>query len=74
VKEGLRLLGRVVLEKHGSFERVVDYYEGWHPEIQGAILMTGLTGKETKVEKEVIKPIRTFYVKGERLPDKKDTA
>ena len=58
----LKLLSEEILEKYGSFERVRQYWKDWHPEIPNAVLIFGLTGKETMVEKDVIRPVRTFVV------------
>lgn len=58
------LLNEQVVEKFGTFERVIRWYKGWHPEIRGSILIIGLTGKETRVEKSIIRPSYTFKVNG----------
>ena len=57
------LLHEEVLEKNGAFERIRRWYKGWHPEIEGGVLIMGLTGKETFIEETIIRPTRTFMVK-----------
>lgn len=56
------LLCEKVVEKHGAFEKVVRYWRGWFPELEGAILINGWIGKETKQEITIIRPKRTFVV------------
>ncbi len=56
-------VGEVLIEKHGCFEVVDQYYRGWHPEIHpAAVLQNGWSGQETRVRTSIIRPIRTFQV------------
>lgn len=57
------LLSEEVLEKQGALERVRRYYQGWHPELEYSELVQGWTGRETRQEVTVVKPIRIFEVK-----------
>ena len=58
----LEILNEVVLKKSGAFEKVRKYLKGWHSGIPGAVLIWGLTGKETRIENDVIRPTKTFTV------------
>jgi len=55
------LLGLHVLTEQGSYKRVREYREGWHPE-EGGTLIEGLTGQETVVERNSIEPLGIFEV------------
>ena len=58
------LLSEQVIEKQGSFEKVVRYYRGWHPSLRGAVLMgNGWTGRETRQETTIIRAVKTFMVR-----------
>ena len=60
--ERLKILHEQVLEQQNSFRRVKRYIRGWHPEIKNAVLIKGITGKETYFEGTVIEPIGVFYI------------
>jgi len=64
--ERLMLLDEKIVEKLGTFERVIRWYEGWHPELKGAVLVMGQTGKETRLEQTIIRPNYIFRVNGRK--------
>ena len=55
-----KLLHEEIVYQNNSFYIVKRWYEGWHPEL--GILIFGWNGKETYVEKDIIKPCYTFIV------------
>lgn len=55
-------IGEQVLYSRGSFARVVRWYSGWI-RIPMGVWTYGLTGKETHVATDVIKPVEKFEVK-----------
>lgn len=57
------LLDEQILYQQGSFSRVKRYYRGWHLELGGIFTNKGLKGQETIVERDAIRPVRTFMVK-----------
>jgi hypothetical protein len=57
---GIELLDEHVLQKHGAFHRVRRWLRGAHPHL--GVLTKGLTGEETLVEQDVIRPSMTFRV------------
>lgn len=62
MKEGEpKLLGEEIISQQGSFSRVRRWYSGHHPEL-GILTTKGLTGNETIVEEDVIKPVVTIEV------------
>jgi hypothetical protein len=56
----LELLDERIIYVSGCFKRVKRWYRGVHAEI-GVVIM-GLTGLETVVEKDIIIPLQTFFV------------
>ena len=56
------LLSEEILCQQGSFSRVRRYFRGWHSQPGGVLISDGWQGKETEVERAVIRPIRTFMV------------
>jgi len=57
-----RLLSTIVKHQEGGYQRIEQWYSGWHPKMDGAVLTNGWTGRETRVEKDIIKPIQTIFV------------
>lgn len=58
--EGIDILNEQVVSRSGSFVRIKRWLRGVHPEL--GVIMWGLTGWETLIEKDIIKPIHTFTV------------
>lgn len=58
--DGIEILDEQVVSRNGPFVRIKRWLRGAHPEL--GTLMWGLTGWETLVEKDVIRPIHTFIV------------
>lgn len=56
------LIGEKIMSESGALRIVKRWYVGHHPELSGAILTNGWTGKETVVEMQVLKPTHTFIV------------
>jgi hypothetical protein len=56
-------LSEEIIRQNGSYSLRRRWYRDWHPEMKNAVLTKGWTGRETKVEETVIKPIKTFMVK-----------
>ena len=61
-KENFELLSEKLLRQNGAISVVRRYYKGWFPQLPNAVLCVGWTGKETRQDIEVIKPIKTFTV------------
>jgi len=55
------LLDEKVICKRGGYWRVRRWFRGQHPELHGLIIR-GVTGWETLVEVEVLKPLMQFLV------------
>ncbi len=54
-----------IIEVHGSFRRVRYWFHGWHPDLchgPDDKLIHGLTGRETVVVRDELRPLRTFTV------------
>jgi len=66
--EELEMVGEQILYSNGSLSRVRRWIKGQHPHL-GKIIY-GLTGWETEVEIDVIKPLRLFSVVEEVNEDK----
>jgi len=58
--EELEMVGEQILYSSGSFSRVRRWVKGKHPHL-GRIIY-GLTGWETEIDMDVIKPLRLFSV------------
>jgi hypothetical protein len=56
------LLSERVIEKQGSFEKVVRYWKGWRPELENAVLLNGWQGRETRQEIFIVRARQTFKV------------
>jgi len=46
--ESLHCLDTRILEQNGACVRTKSYFEGWHPDINGAVLTNGWTGPVRK--------------------------
>lgn len=57
----LVILDTQVIYQSGAYKRIRQWVKGIHPEL--GIISKGWTGWETIIERDVIKPIHTFYVK-----------
>ena len=57
----LVVLDTQIIYKSGCFMCVRQWIKGIHPQL--GIISKGWTGWETIIEKDVIKPLHTFYVK-----------
>lgn len=55
------ILDEQTIYEQRSYRQIRRYIRGWYPE-EGK-LTYGWGGRETIVERDVIKPIRTFYVR-----------
>ena len=58
--DGIEILDEQIVYQNGPYMRVKRWLRGVHPKL-GTITF-GFTGWETLVEKDIIKPTRTFYV------------
>lgn len=58
--DNIEILDEQVVYRNGPFMRVKRWLRGVHPHL--GMITHGLTGLETLVEKDVIRPINTFYV------------
>jgi hypothetical protein len=62
---GYKLAGKEVLFTDGCFSRVVFYVEGHHRELLckiGDKLICGLSGPETRIAEDIIRPVGSIYV------------
>lgn len=66
LKDEPELLSEQILSQQGSYQRVKRYFRGWHPEL--GKLHYGWQGKETIVEKGVIKAARQVSVVSREIP------
>lgn len=58
--DGIEILDEQIVYQNGPYMRVKRWLRGVHPKL--GTITYGLTGWETLVEKDIIKPNRTFYV------------
>lgn len=58
--DGVEILDEQVVSQNGPFVRIKRWLRGIHPEL--GVITWGLTGWETLVEKDVIRPTHTFTV------------
>ncbi len=58
----LEILDEIVLHSSetGTYKRVRRWIRGWHAELGS--LIWGITGKETIIETDVVRPIGKFHV------------
>lgn len=69
--DNIEVLGEEIVYRSGSFVRIKRWLRGVHPKL--GTIVHGLTGWETLVEKDVIKPVHTFYVHDEKPNDTDQT-
>lgn len=58
--DNIEVLDEKIVYQNGPFVRVKRWLKGIHPSL--GVIMQGITGWETLVEKDVIRPTGTFYV------------
>ena len=58
--DGIEILGEEILYQKGCFVKIRRWLRGDHPKL--GILSPGLTGMETIIEQDIIKPIFTCQV------------
>lgn len=58
--DNIEILDEEIVYQSGSFTRIKRWLRGVHPKL--GTIVRGITGWETLVEKDVIKPANTFYV------------
>lgn len=58
--DNIEVLDEEIVYQNGPFVRIKRWLRGMHPTL--GTLMRGLTGWETLVEKDVIRPTGTFYI------------
>jgi hypothetical protein len=58
--DNIEVLGEEVVYRSGSFMRIKRWLRGVHPKL--GTIVHGVSGWETLVEKDVIKPLHTFYI------------
>ncbi len=58
--DGIEILDEHVIHRNNSYCRVRQWLRGVHPEL--GVIVKGWTGLETLVEKDVIRPMKTFMV------------
>lgn len=56
----MKVISEIVISQNKSYCRVKRYIEGWYPYL--GTLIFGLTGKETVIETDVIKPSLTIFI------------
>jgi len=58
--DGLEILDSVVLFKSGCYSRIRYWIRGKHPEL--GVLIWGFTGLETRIDKDVITSMGSYFV------------
>ena len=58
--DNIEVLNEEIVSRNGSFLRIKRWLKGVHPQL--GTIVNGLTGLETLVEKDVIRPLHTFHV------------
>lgn len=61
----MKIVGREILHQQGTYRRERVWLAGWHPQLcrtHLAVLIDGLTGRETVLERDVVMAIRWFRV------------
>ena len=60
MEKTLEIVGEEIIHQQGCYRRLRRWVKGWHPEL--GQLMFGLSGPETVMEVDSIRPMGTFTV------------
>lgn len=58
--DNIEILDEHIIYQNGPYKRIKRWIKGVHPQL--GVVIKGLTGWETMVEKDVIKPLHKFQV------------